>query len=278
MDEADIRDFWNAHPCGENEVSESTADLERFFTAYDAARYRAAPHLLPTLDAIDWQGKQVLEIGLGQGADSEQLIRRGAVWSGLDITPEAVRRVRYRLTSRKLPFRDVVQGSITVAPFSDRSFDVIFSHGVLHHIPDVHAVSRECARLLKPGGALIVMLYARWSADYFLTLTARRALLLSHVLRGTMTGNWGIQVRIAKEMGLSRYLGTANMLNRNTDGPENPHTRVYDTASIRRDFPQFSLTRSYKRYLYPPPLPPRCLGLERLLGWHLWAHLISRSE
>lgn len=267
---SDIRAFWNEHPCGQGESDPS--DLEQFFAAYDAARYRAAPHLLPTLDSIDWSGKRVLEIGLGQGADSEQLIRRGAIWTGLDLTPEAVRRVRARLLMRGLQ-GTAVEGSITDAPFPDRSFDILFSHGVLHHIPDVQTVSGECARLLKPGGELIVMLYARYSADYFLTLTARRALLLWHVLRDTQQGNWGIQARLARETGIVQYLCTQNMLNRNTDGPKNPHTRVYSAHEIARDFPQFRLTRTYKRYLYPPPLPARFFGLERLFGWHLWAHL-----
>ena len=275
--ETEIRDFWNANPCGEYDMGRPF-DGEAFFHEYDAARYRAAPHILECLDAIDWRGKEVLEVGLGQGADSEQIIRRGAHWTGLDLTPESVRRVTMRLQGRGLPYRDIRCGSITSAPFPDRSFDIIFSHGVLHHIPDIAAVSRELARLLKPDGELIVMLYARWSINYAATLTARRALLVWRYLRGHTEGPWGVQVALARKMGLLRYLRTDNFLSRNTDGPENPHSRVYDRWSIRRDFPQFRLVRAYKHYLYPPPLPPKLLGLERLCGWHLWAHLKPQAS
>lgn len=274
---AEIEAFWNAHPCGEASVDAEITDPERFFREYDAARYRAAPDILRCLDAIDWRDKEVLEVGLGQGADAEQIIRRGAHWTGLDLTPESVRRVLLRLTSRNLPFREVVQGSITAPPFRDHCFDIIFSHGVLHHIPDAAGVSRELARLLRPDGELIVMLYARWSVDYLATLTARRALLVWHYLRGQSEGGWGTQVATAHTMGLTNYLRTANFLSRNTDGPQNPHSRVYDRWTISKDFPQFRLTRAYKRYLYPPPLPPRLFGLEKLFGWHLWAHLRHRQ-
>src|SRR5437016_8060559 len=86
--EADIRDFWNTHPCGAEMIpADFRADAEEFFRSYDAHRYRVEPHILECLDKIDWRGKEVLEIGLGQGADSEQLVRRGARWNGLDLTP-----------------------------------------------------------------------------------------------------------------------------------------------------------------------------------------------
>jgi hypothetical protein len=45
---------------------------------YDAFRYSREGHILGCLDGIDFRGAKLLEIGLGQGADSEQIIRRGA--------------------------------------------------------------------------------------------------------------------------------------------------------------------------------------------------------
>lgn len=149
LGEIDIREFWNAHPCGDACVDASfAADYERFFQAYDAYRYRVEGHILECLDAIDWRGKDVLEVGLGQGADSEQIIRRDARWNGLDLTPEAVDRVSTRLTLRNLPFGKIREGSILSPPYDAHSFDIVFSHGVLHHVPDIRRASSQIARLL----------------------------------------------------------------------------------------------------------------------------------
>ena len=104
---------------------------------------------------------KLLEIGLGQGADSEQIIRRGARWSGLDLTAESVARLRTRLELRQLPYDELKQGSALAIPYPDNAFDKVFSHGVLHHIPDIRLAEREIARVLKPRGELIMMVYAK---------------------------------------------------------------------------------------------------------------------
>ena len=103
------------------------------------------------LDALDVKGLKVLEIGLGQGAESEQLIRRGARWTGLDLTSESVRRVQIRLELHDLDYDDIWQGSATHIPADDASFDLVFSHGVLHHVPDILAAQAEVQRILSPA-------------------------------------------------------------------------------------------------------------------------------
>ena len=115
MLESDVATFWESHPCGDASVGGLVdtydRDYEAFFTDYDKARYAVESHIPACLDDLQVAGKRVLEIGLGQGAESEQLIRRGAIWSGLDVTAEAVSRVRTRLEQRDLPFSDIRQGS-----------------------------------------------------------------------------------------------------------------------------------------------------------------------
>ena len=72
-------------------------DYEQFFTDYDRFRYQNERHLPACIDALNVAGKEVLEIGLGEGSDSERLIRQGAHWSGVDLTAESIDRVRTRL-------------------------------------------------------------------------------------------------------------------------------------------------------------------------------------
>ena len=90
MKESDIQDFWERFPCGDSQVgglSQHGADDEAFFDHYDAYRYHKERHILRCLDRLELSGKKLLEIGLGQGADSEQLIQRGSIWSGFALTP-----------------------------------------------------------------------------------------------------------------------------------------------------------------------------------------------
>ena len=146
MDELAVQRFWQDHACGDEQVGGLRdlfqGDYDAFFTEYDRFRYQNERHLLACLDALNVRGKQVLEIGLGEGSDSERLIRQGARWSGVDLTSESIGRVKARLTLRDLPYEDLQQGSVLDLPFPDNSFDVVFSHGVLHHVPDPAADPR----------------------------------------------------------------------------------------------------------------------------------------
>lgn len=280
MKEDTIREFWQAHPCGDGQISKkSYDDLENFLRAYDRFRYSLEHHIPACLDMLDVSGKRVLEVGLGQGAESEQLIRRGAQWTGLDLTEEAVSRTRARLMLRGLPFDSIEQGSITSAPFPDASFDVVFSHGVLHHVPDILTAQREIYRILKPGAQLVVMLYAKYSLNYLLSISVvRRMGLLAMWLTGVKPGGiFDAHLDNARRLGLWRYLRMENFIHANTDGPLNPYSKVYGKKEITKDFPDFLVERTFKRFLHAPPIPVRWLPLEEYLGWHLWAVMKARE-
>jgi len=277
MTEQVIRDFWDTHPCGENLVESLGSDHDAFFRRYDAFRYRLEAHILRRLDAIDFKDKHVLEIGLGQGADSEQIIRRGAIWSGLDLTPESISRVSVRLRLRGLPYQRLELGSALSLPFPDNSFDIVFSHGVLDHVPDIVQAQKEIARVLKPGGRLIAMLYARRSLNYLVAISVVRRLAVAILYLGRVqsSGIVGDHIANAKRMGLREYLRMSNFIHANTNGPFNPYSKVYDLATVRKDFPAFQLEKSYQDHMHAPPLPVSFLKpLAGVLGWHLWVHLI----
>lgn len=286
MNEQAIKEFWQGHPCGDAQVGglrdRFHGDYDKFFTDYDQFRYQNERHLPACIQALNVAGKKVLEIGLGEGAESERLIRRGALWSGVDLTAEAVERVRTRLTLRELPYEELRQGSVLDLPFADDSFDMVFSHGVLHHVPEIKQAQSEIHRVLRPGGELVIMMYARWSMNYLVSIgVIRRAVLLAAYplaragilsddpSRGTLAAH----LANARDRGLARYLRLGEFVHCNTDGPANPYALVYDRRRIERDFPSFRVTRTYKRFMHAPPLPVHRLPGETLMGWHLWAHL-----
>lgn len=278
MDESSIQGFWNSHPCGQDfvgGVERYKEDYEAFFSEYDRFRYSLEHHIPGCLDQIDFTDKQVLEIGLGQGADAEQIIRRGARWSGLDLTAESISRVRTRLALKTLPHEDLRQGSVLEIPFPDNHFDIVFSHGVLHHVPEIRRAQQEIHRVLKPNGELIVMLYARYSVNYLVSIALIRRLgLLALYASGRNPGGiYAQHLEIARKLGIWKYLQMRNFIHRNTDGPLNPYAKVYDLRSVREDFPDFRVIKSYKRFMHAPPLRVRGLPFANLLGWHLWVHL-----
>jgi ubiquinone/menaquinone biosynthesis C-methylase UbiE len=274
--ETAIANFWEEHPCGENVLGRRlNGDYEDFFRRFDEMRYARESHILPCLDAIDFRDKHVLEIGLGQGADAEQIIRRGAHWSGLDLTSQSVQRVRTRLELRKLPYERIERGSALQMPFSDDSFDTVFSHGGLQCIPDIEQAQREIHRVLKPNGELIVMLYAKRSLNYVLSIQIVRRLALALLYGINYAPNDVVAAHIenARKVGLFNYLRMRNFIHRNTDGPDNIFIHVHDLDLVRKHFADFEVTKTYKRYMHAPPLPVGWLPLEKQLGWHLWVHL-----
>jgi SAM-dependent methyltransferase len=153
---------------------------------------------------------------------------------------------------------------------------------VLHHVPDIAGAQKEIYRVLRPGGELVIMMYARWSLNYLVAIgLVRRAALLAAfplakagLLKADPDGGMlAAHLDNANKIGLGRYLRLKEFINYNTDGPGNPHALVYDAKRIEREFPSFRVTRTYKRFMHAPPLPVHGLPGGNLMGWHLWAHL-----
>jgi SAM-dependent methyltransferase len=282
--ENEIKDFWQEHPCGAELVGDLDGVERRsysdFFDRYDAFRYAKEPHILKNLDNIDFNGKRVLEIGLGQGADSEQIARRGGIFSGVDLTEEAVNRTRMRFSLKDLPYDRIEQASALDLPFPDRSFDIVFSHGVLHHIPDIANAEREIYRVLHQDGALVAMLYAKWSMNYLLSISLLRRLgLLTLYALGIKAGGiYGDHLENARKMGIGKYLAMKNFINVSTDGPFNPYSKVYGMAEVAEDFPDFEVVKAGKHFMHAPPLNVKWLPMATHMGWHLWVTMKPRKR
>lgn len=281
--QSDIKEFWQSHPCGAELVGdlseESLAEYRSFFDRYDEYRYRTESHIPANLDRIDFASKCVLEIGLGQGADAEQIARRRGVYSGVDLTDESVKRTRMRFVLKELPFGRIEQASALDLPFDDNTFDIVFSHGVLHHIPEIGQAQREIRRVLRPDGKLVVMLYAKWSLNYLLAISiARRLGLVAMYLLGIKAGGiYGDHLANAKKIGLWKYLAMKNFINVSTDGPFNPYSKAYGRREIDADFADFAIVEMHKEFMHAPPLPVSWLPLAKFLGWHLWTELRPRK-
>lgn len=106
-------------------------------------------------------GKLVLDAGVGAGRYADIVSRWGADVVGIDLSYAV--EASYRNLSER-PNVWIAQADIAALPFAAKSFDIIFSIGVLHHTPDTKAYFHKLVPLLKPGGTIAVWVYPREDA------------------------------------------------------------------------------------------------------------------
>ncbi len=96
-----------------------------------------------------------LEIGSGTGYFSLNLLQLGIVerLTATDISPGMLRRLAGTAEALGLE-AETVATEAEQLPFADESFDLVFGHAVLHHIPDLSRALAEFKRVLRPGGAI----------------------------------------------------------------------------------------------------------------------------
>lgn len=283
----DLETFWNLNPVGSNFLQYKPG--KKFFENYDAFRYRTEGHIIEELDKIDFRNKQVLEIGIGQASDSMQMINRGAIYYGIDLTEESVRRAKERFMLFNKAYEQILKADAQNIPFPDNFFDIVYSHGVIHHSPGIEKIITEIYRVLKPGGKVVVMLYHKQSVNYYLSiaLLRRAGLLLMFAapflsgLISKLTGESAERINKhkinLKKEGLG-YLRMRNFIHRSTDGPDNVYSSVWTKRSARMLFGSFKNITFSVHFLNERHL----LGFQRMLsrkakerlakrfGWHLW--------
>ena len=283
-----VREFWQAHPCG-TKFADAPPGSRRFYELVEQHRYTKEWHIPLAADFAGTKALRVLELGCGVGTDGVQFARAGADYTGVDLTDAAV-----ELAQKNFELQDLA-GTFRTADaekldFANDSFDLVYSHGVLHHTPETGRAISEIHRVLRPGGRAVVMLYHRDSYNYRVNISLlRRA--GAHLLK------WepGIKVvhRLTGEpieslqqhawqlkQDQNGYLQSEEFLSQNTDGAGNPLTRVYsrrEAKNLFRDFSDVEL-RTYflnKRWL---PLIGNVLSrsmesrLAARWGWHLWIY------
>lgn len=123
----------------------------------DAFRAEFESYLAP-LAPSDLSGLAILDAGCGAGKFTLAAAEAGArLVIGVDLS-EAVEVAHRHL--RHLPNAHVVQASIYQLPFRPGAFDLVFSLGVLHHLPDPEKGFQQLVPLAAPGGRMLVWLYA----------------------------------------------------------------------------------------------------------------------
>jgi ubiquinone/menaquinone biosynthesis C-methylase UbiE len=114
-----------------------------------------------------FKNKKVLEIGCGSGAASCLFAKAGAKVTAIDITNEAIKITKNNAQLQNLKIKTLRQDAENLI-FLDKSFDYIFSWGVLHHSQNTQKTFEEVSRVLKKYGAGLIMVYNKNSLRYYI--------------------------------------------------------------------------------------------------------------
>ena len=152
-----VQSFWDAEPCGSRYLG-----AHEDFEAHARARYQREPYIREFAGFEQASAKRVLEVGAGMGADYLEWLKAGAIATGVDLSSASLELARRRCEAAGY-MPDLRPADAERLPFPDNTFDIVYSYGVMHHSPDPAQCIREARRVLKPAGALRIMIYHLWS-------------------------------------------------------------------------------------------------------------------
>jgi ubiquinone/menaquinone biosynthesis C-methylase UbiE len=132
---------------------------------------------------------RALEIGAGTGYFSLNLLQAGVIGeaTATDISPGMLETLD--VNAERLGLSERVETVATDAerlPFEDESFDLVFGHAVLHHLPDLHQAFSEFHRVLRPGGTVFFAGEPSRHGDRIAAYPKRGALKVSPLWRRVM--------------------------------------------------------------------------------------------
>ena len=157
-----------------SELSMSEGSPE-YFAEIDRRFFNSSRHYLPwqkqpfdvLIDFPSLATKDVLEIGVGHGSHAALIAPHCRTFTGIDLTGRATTMTRKRLEQKQIK-ASIEQMDAENMCFPNVSFDFIWSWGVIHHSANTEKVVQEMARVLKPNGQAVVMVYFRSWWHYYI--------------------------------------------------------------------------------------------------------------
>ncbi len=206
----------------ETELSESLVETKSY--GFDSGR-KAREKQLELVSLLSPQNKLVLDAGCGPGTYGIIMAQMGNHVIGLDISLSAAEEARKRAVARGVDFAPLT-GDLERLPFANNTFGVCFCAFALHHFSDFAPVIREMARVLKPGGKLVLL----------------------------EPNGSNIMVKLSNRL---ENLSRGWLFNSGIDSPnEKIHNhKLYEAALRTQGFAEVKVASSYTGGL--PPLPPR---------------------
>ncbi|GJE59824.1 ArsR/SmtB family transcription factor [Methylobacterium trifolii] len=120
--------------------------------------------------------RSLIDLGTGTGRMLGLLAPRAGRATGLDSSHAMLSVARANLERMGLSRVDLRQGDIHAPPFGRGSFDLVLVHQVLHYLDDPARALREAARLVAPGGRMLVVDFAPHDLEFLRESQAHRRL------------------------------------------------------------------------------------------------------
>jgi len=158
---AHVRDYWNTH-IHDLDISPHPPGSRQFFDDLDQYHFEKLHHLPRLIDFSGWRGKRVLDVGCGAGTDLARFVKGGAIGAGVDVSSSAIALAKQNFAQQGLEV-DLREADGEHLPFAERSFDLVFAHGVVQYAANDQALVDECRRVLAPGGTAVFQVYNRHS-------------------------------------------------------------------------------------------------------------------
>jgi ubiquinone/menaquinone biosynthesis C-methylase UbiE len=136
-------------PVGDFDRVQASVDPNRFVEWMRHQRAYGADRALGHLELNE--NDSVVDIGCGPGADLELMHRQARRAVGVDLSEAMVKAAKHRVPGAK-----VLIGRATELPFANGSFDAAWARALLIHVPDAETALGEMARVLQPGGRVVL--------------------------------------------------------------------------------------------------------------------------
>jgi ubiquinone/menaquinone biosynthesis C-methylase UbiE len=120
--------------------------------------------------------RNLVDLGTGTGRMLQLLAPRAARTVGLDASHAMLSVARANLEKAGLSRIELRQGDIYAPPFPRDTFDLVVIHQVLHYLDDPARAIREAARLVAPGGRILVVDFAPHNLEFLRVAQAHRRL------------------------------------------------------------------------------------------------------
>jgi SAM-dependent methyltransferase len=159
----EVQNYWNARPCNIRHSPEPVGTKD-YFDQVEERKYFVEPHIPSFASFFEWKDKSVLEIGCGIGTDAVNFARGGAKYTGLELSEESLTLAKKRFDVYGLEGEFIFgNAEETHDTLANRTFDLIYSFGVLHHTPNLDKALTSIRKLCHSETVLKIMVYAKHS-------------------------------------------------------------------------------------------------------------------
>jgi ubiquinone/menaquinone biosynthesis C-methylase UbiE/DNA-binding transcriptional ArsR family regulator len=153
-----------------------------------------------------------VDLGTGTGRTLELFASRYQRSIGIDVNQAMLTYARAKLAKAGLSNAQVRHGNIYALSLADGQADAIVMHQVLHFLSDPALAIREAARVLAPGGKLLIVDFAPHDLEFLRETEAHERLGFPHALVDQWLSDAGLTPKVARDLAAPRTIAGADKL------------------------------------------------------------------